>query len=358
METIFSHIVQKRFSRVMEDVATDALAFILHSSEDARIGFTKLLQAIEPALPDLRFRTQQSEGNIRPDMWGYEGTDPRVFVENKFWAGLTENQPVSYLRQLSEYTQPTVLLVVVPAAREQTIWRELKVRLRAADISHTDRATSGGVVATTTQLGPVLALTTWPRLLSRLETEAVEDPRAMADLSQLRSLCDAAHSDAFIPVTAEDVTDQRTPAFILQMNIIVQEAVQLAVTEGVLDVNGLKPQASWDRTGRYIRFANGSACVAWIGVHLKLWKRHGSTPIWMVFVHEDLRQARQCLEPWASMDGVIFSSESDQFSLGLDIAVEEEKDFVVRSITENLRRIATVLSGLPPRPSEAVPIDE
>jgi hypothetical protein len=64
-------------------------------------------------------------------MWGFDGLDPRVFVENKFWTGLTDNQPVSYIEQLSAFTQPTVLLVVVPAAREQTIWRELLSRQEA-----------------------------------------------------------------------------------------------------------------------------------------------------------------------------------------------------------------------------------
>ena len=93
MSTLFSHIIQKRFSQVNEDVATDALAYILESSEAARRGMMKLLWGITAGLPQLRFRTQQAEGTIRPDMWGYGETEPRVFVESKFWAGLTDNQP-------------------------------------------------------------------------------------------------------------------------------------------------------------------------------------------------------------------------------------------------------------------------
>ena len=117
MQTVFSHIVQKRFSQVSEDVATDALAFIIHSSESARNGMMKLLRGLAPDMPELQFRTQQTEGSIRPDMWGYDKGELRVFVENKFWAGLTDNQPVSYLRQLSEYahTQSAVLLCQKPA---------------------------------------------------------------------------------------------------------------------------------------------------------------------------------------------------------------------------------------------------
>ena len=80
MHTVFSHIIQKRFSRVNEDVATDALAFILQTSETARNGILKLLRGVVADMPELRFRTQQTEGSIRPDMWGFDGANPRVFM--------------------------------------------------------------------------------------------------------------------------------------------------------------------------------------------------------------------------------------------------------------------------------------
>ena len=70
----------------------------------------KLLCGLVPDLPALKFKTQQAEGTIRPDMWGYDGGEPRAFVENKFWAGLTDNQPVNYLKQLSTYPRQTILL--------------------------------------------------------------------------------------------------------------------------------------------------------------------------------------------------------------------------------------------------------
>src|SRR6266446_3116350 len=126
MNTVFSHIVQKRLSQENENVATEALTFIVDSSEHARTGLMKLLRGIAPDLPSLRFRTQQTEGSARPDMWGLDGGTPRVFIENKFWAGLTENQPVEYLRLLAQFPSPVALLVVVPEARLQTVWREFK----------------------------------------------------------------------------------------------------------------------------------------------------------------------------------------------------------------------------------------
>jgi len=110
MQTVFSYIIRKQFSSEYENVATEALAYILNSSESARKGMMKVLRNIAPDMPDLQFRTQQTEGslqtedNIRPDMTGYHESETRVFFENKFWAGLTENQPISYLDKLIEYT--------------------------------------------------------------------------------------------------------------------------------------------------------------------------------------------------------------------------------------------------------------
>ena len=350
MHTVFSHIIQKRFSQVNEDVATDALAFILQTSETARNGILKLLRGVVADMPEIRFRTQQTEGSIRPDMWGFDGADPRVFIENKFWAGLTDNQPVSYIRQLAEYTQPTVLLVVVPAAREQTLWRELMRRLEDVEIAVSDQRTTAGIVQSiTTEIGPILALTSWPRLLSVLELETAEDQGARNDLLQLRALCDAADSQAFVPISPAMATDQRTPAFILQLNLVVQASVDLAVTQGILNVNGLRPQASWDRIGRYIRFINEKGIGAWIGIRFDLWRQLGGTPLWLVFTLGEFGRGLEVhalLEPWADRNGIIFTMDNGEVVIGLDLLIGEEKDEVVRCIVNRLRDVADNLSSL------------
>ena len=71
MNTVLRHIVQEHLSKKKENIATELLDFILHSSESARSGLMKLLRGIEPNLPSLRFRTQKTDENARPDMWGY-----------------------------------------------------------------------------------------------------------------------------------------------------------------------------------------------------------------------------------------------------------------------------------------------
>jgi hypothetical protein len=360
MQTVFSHIIQKRFSQVNEDVATDALAYILDSSQATRSGMMKLLRGIIPNLPSVRFKAQQTEGAIRPDLWGYSDAEPRVFVENKFWAGLTDNQPVSYLKQLAAYQQPTVLLVVAPAAREQTLWRELNRQLLIAGISTSARNAAAGVACSVdTQLGPILALTSWTNVLSILEHEAVNDPGARADLVQLRALCDSTDADAFTPVSLDVMSDQRIPAFMLQLSLIVQATVNLAITENVLNTGRLMPQASWERIGRYARVAGTQSeggVGAWFGIHFGLWKTHGTTPLWLVFSDSEFgrgQEVRLLIESWATKNGILTAASDHDFSIALEIPLGEEKDGVIRSLVNDIKAIAAVLEALQKQPDSS-----
>jgi hypothetical protein len=357
MQTVFSHVIQKRFSRVNEDVATDALSFILQGSESSRNGLMRLLRGLVEDLPDLRFRTQQTEGSIRPDMCGFHHAEPRVFIENKFWAGLTDNQPVAYLRQLAPYAQPSVLLVVVPEAREHTLWRELRRRLADQAIATSDLDTAAGIVrAATTELGPILALTSWAKLLAILELEIADDPSARSDLLQLRALCDAADSQAFVPLRAEERSDHRMPALVLQLGALVQAATDLAVSRGVLNITRLMPQASWDRIGRYARFSSDKGVGAWFGLHFGLWRTHGTTPLWLLFSQTEFGRSidvQRLFEPWAVKHRVLTARNQDDFAVALDVAIDEDRDRVVGKLVEQLEGIAEALSGVESRSAGA-----
>lgn len=317
----------------------------------------KLLRGVAPELPSLRFKTQQTEGTIRPDLWGFSDNQPRVFVENKFWAGLTDKQPVSYLKQLATYQQPTVLLVVGPAAREQTLWRELRRRLEVEGIPATERVAAVAIARSAdTQLGPILALTSWENVLSVLEYECISAPTTIGDLIQLRALCDTADSDAFAPVSRVEITDQRTSAFVLQLGAIIQATTDLGVTEKVLLISGLRPQASWERIGRYVRVmgtqSSGSA-GAWFGIHFGLWKTHGTTPLWLVFADDDFgrgQEVRPLIESWVTKKGILTVASDHDFAISLEVPVGEEKDVVVRSLVNDLREIAAAIAALPKQP--------
>src|SRR5687768_13427187 len=262
MHTVLSHIVQKRLSQENVNVGTEALSFIVDSSDRARDGLMRLLRGVAPDLPNLRFSTQQhTEGAGEPDMWGLDGDTPRAFIENKFLAGVTPNRPVKYLQTLAGLNSPAVLLVVVPETRLEAVWRELIRQLDDAKVVHSDRAQSAGVhrvvaidFRSTALTKPRLGIASWRSVLAAIETELAEEPQRRNDLLQLRDLCNAADDDTAAPFSSAELTNQRIPSFLLHLNSVVQRAVAAAEAKNIISMAGLNSSHLWDRHGRYISF--------------------------------------------------------------------------------------------------------
>ena len=145
MTSLFAQIVPM-FGQT-EVAATAALRHILVQSESARNALGSMLLAAGVEVGSLtRFQTEAigAEGE-RVDLVCYdEHGAERVLIEAKFWAGLTDNQPNTYLARLPEGTS-SALLFVVPAQRIETLWPEL---CRRAEEQHklivtSDTPTSG-----------------------------------------------------------------------------------------------------------------------------------------------------------------------------------------------------------------------
>jgi hypothetical protein len=193
-----------------------------------------------------------------------------------------------------------------------------------------------------------LAVTSWTRLLSILEPEVAEDPAARSDLLQLKALCESADSGAFLPISSEEITDQRTPAYILQLGTIIQDSIHKAINQNILSIKGLMPQASWDRTGRYAKFVE-SGVGFWFGINYRLWKEHGESPLWMVFSTGEFsltQEVHSLLESWATNEELFTTFQNGEFAIAIDIVTGEEKDRVIVEVVDQMKKIANVLSKL------------
>ena len=354
MQTVFSHIVQTRYSQERENIATEALLFILDTFPAAHDALMKLLRGITPDLPDLHFGTQQTDNNVRPDLWGNDSHGPRVLIENKFWAGLTKNQPLAYLRILEKRAESSALLVVVPDARQQSVWSAMVKRLAASGISPSDKEPSPGIFRhIATDIGPSLAITSWATVLQTLEEPLADDPQAMDNLNQLRSLCDAADQDSFTPFSDNQLTDQTTPAFFLQLSAIVRKSISEASDGVILNKKKCSAQANWGRVGQYILFAQPADAGCWFGTHFRLWKEHGGTPLWLYFEPTRWSRApevRSALEPWAKSKGVVTVVLKSDFAVGLQVPTGQELESSAAVIVGTLRDIAEALTVLEPKP--------
>ncbi len=127
--SLFAQILPM-FTGQTERAATEALRHILVQSELAREALEQMLRTAGVEVGSLtRFQTEASgdEGE-RVDLVCYDASgDERVLIEAKFWAGLTDNQPNTYLSRMPEDGY-SVLLFVAPAQRIETLWPELRRR--------------------------------------------------------------------------------------------------------------------------------------------------------------------------------------------------------------------------------------
>jgi hypothetical protein len=107
--SLFGHLAT-RFGSHPENLATEALNYILGRSDEARDALVRFARLTVPALEgELRFRTQDflSDDGAIPDLVGVgKGGATPLVIEAKFDAGLTDNQPVTYLRRLPPASVP------------------------------------------------------------------------------------------------------------------------------------------------------------------------------------------------------------------------------------------------------------
>jgi hypothetical protein len=351
MQTVFSHIIQKRYSQSYEDVATDALAYILNTHEPARMGMMEILREITPELPDLRFRTQLTEGSIRPDMWGYAGSDPYIFVENKFWAGLTDNQPLTYLDELAKYPHKTILMFIVPGAREQTMIAEVSRRLFEAEVNYKEVQCQAKEIIwlVKTSIGPSLALTSWPRIIENMKKESGDNTIAQNDLVLLESLCDAADIGKFIPMDSNYINDQMIPAIVMQLGQIIRDSINIGIRKQFLSNEGLTESVRWDRFGKYIWLNEPNSVGILFGLDYELWKEYGISPLWVKFSTTNFGRAYE-VEPLLreSLDKkhLIDTLDDGSLVISINIKTKVDKDQVVEDIVEQLRELAFILKSL------------
>jgi hypothetical protein len=278
-----------RFGTPPENLATEALNYILERSPAARRA---MVDIAFPSMPlddrarlTLTFRTQvtDADGSI-PDLVGFDGDQREVLIiEAKFWAGLTNNQPATYLKRLPTDRNAT-LLVVAPSLRFETIWPEL---IRRAGVSTTpseeDKSRTNGVrtvrVGRPSASEQLMMLVSWSLILGAIDSAvgASDDRAVLEDVRQLYSLCARQDTDAFLPIQSRELSEV-SPKRLWQYIKLVDDLHQMMVARGMTNTDGLKFTPHKLGQGYYIRF---SWCYAYLHTDLMKWSMLRETPIWL-----------------------------------------------------------------------------
>ena len=342
--SLLAHIVKSYASTQWENIATDSLLYLLE-----RPGVEESLMRLVSrwGLDDerLQWSTQVSnEDRSRPDLVGKDSLGrPKLMVEVKFWATLTDNQPVAYLRnQESAFPgQPEkrLLVFVVPKNRVSTLTTELSRRLLedGAGRAHFDHSES--------LLDNRVAIISWADLLReiRVGLTAFEDATGLEDLNQLQGLCDRADSEAMRPLTAEEIDPvhgQRYGDFAA----VARRAAEGLLHSGRADGQGLKASNGAWGVGRFMRSPQGA--TFWFGFYPAYWARHYPSPWWIQFGSGEDARTHQALRNLSGDPRFPFIAPEEGMTIAAvpaPLGVEFEE--IVRQVADSVDELLTAMSG-------------
>lgn len=333
-----------------ENVAVEALGHILSGSEAARRALSDVVGVGGAEVGQIaRVRTQATgEERARPDLAGFDGRgDERVLIEAKFWAGLTANQPVSYLERLPD-EQPSALLFVAPAARVESLWVELRRRVSESasgirlDAFHDAEALRSAAAGGARRL----MLTSWKNLLDRMAAAAAAaaDSHTEVDVRQLRGLAVRQDADAFLPIRQEEL-GLEFPRRMLGLQLLVDNATDRAVGAGWADVKGLQVRPQFWGYGRYLRLAGAQV---WFGIDVVDWASSDATPLWLWFTEASLRReegTRIALDPLRTRNPPEVFEWDDGLAVPVMLPVGVEYDAVLDAVVARLEEIAQLVGA-------------
>ena len=275
-----------RFVTQREDLATEALLFVLDESSVARASLLRLLTSAGCSVPtEARFKSQAvGLGGERPDLVGLDVRGhERVLVEAKFWAGLTDNQPVTYLARLEESgSESGVLVFMAPDTRLEALWPELSTRIvdSGRTIGGREIPISGVLAAPIGDLH--LVLLSWRTVLDHLAEDLAEsgEKGLLESLGQLQVLCEweSGEHKAFLPVQYHEIAST-LPVRLFQFRELIDDTVARLFGEGLVDTEGLSAADGTFSSGRYFRLAGVVYCM--LEVSLRKWSELAMTPMWL-----------------------------------------------------------------------------
>lgn len=269
------------YSRIrgsQEDIASEGLTYVLKQSEAARNAVYNLLRThCGLEFDDLRFKSQSIGDKLeRPDITAFNAQNQEVLImEAKFWAPLTSNQPVNYLKRLGENS---ALVFICPNLRLQNVYDECLRRLNNAAITNTPVDKNYSV-----SLGGnnYLLVITWDEILNavRKNLEKTIEVELMSDIDQIIGLCKKIDSNAFLPLQTIDLSPE-IPRRVMNYQNMIDSIVSKLRSKKLANTKGLNATAT---KGWYTRHFKINDLGVTLRLDWKLWATNADTPFWVKF---------------------------------------------------------------------------
>ena len=329
-ESLLAHLYS-RIKGSQEDVATLSLQYIISSNVKLNEAFNRIIseEAKIDIGTDITYSCQSvGENSERPDMSGIDKDGKEVVLcEMKFYAGLTSNQPNTYIERLIK-ENGKALIFVCPEQRKVSLWSKIKELCREdkKDLSDEDsyRVNVDGIV---------MAILSWAEIIETLRrTAASSAVEALSDIDQLSGFCEMMDSTAFIPFSSEDLRPEvaRREERYYQ---VIDRLFDVFVSNKKVNASGKGLKASPHRTGytRYIKINKYTTALmynraAWMS------KLSVETPFWFYFNDDGWNQS----ERLQSRLRAIPEFERERVDSKIAIALHPMLDAPIDDVAKNL----------------------
>ena len=361
-DRILGHLAQ-RFAVSEENLATEALTWLLGRSAAARAALVGLARTIGVDVPDeLRFVGQVGSPDTgRPDVVGLDASSrERLLIEAKFAAALTDQQPRGYLKRLPPDVDG-MLLVVAPTVRRATLWVELlrAVPELAAIAPSPSAVPTGGVLSVKAGASTTLALVSWRSLVSRVldALRAADESLLARDAEQLLALTETMDSAAFAPLRPGDL-DTRTARQIAQLHLVIDGARRRIAANSLVAEPYSRSSHGRVFYGWYIRSRKTKKTI-WYGFLPRAWDSHGLSPLWAQVRVSTSWSRQRLLQALSGLHEVgqagMFEDGADSFLVPLTIPEFAGEDEVVDSLRFQLESVISRLDSVVPAGEHVAP---
>ena len=319
--SLLSHIAGN-FIREYENVANSSMAYILNTYPAARSALQHTLEI--KGIPAYFETEYDTKGNGRPDIVGKNSQGEIVLIiEGKFWANLTDNQPVNYLKALQEDGK---MVFLCPDRRIDSLSYEIQKRLDEPD----DR----------------LHILSWDEVIDSIERENAKDfnMQLSSDLMQMKDLCQKMDEEGMPPLSESDLSPM-IGRVIYQFNDVIDECNRVIRGWDESYFKGLKTVATKEGYGFYFK-AFGFGCRLVVSPY-DWYTRPSQTPVWLYLWNENFEEDRTILLNLREFDSEnTYEGEGNFILYAIALNTGMDKSQLIGHITEEVREVLVYLKSV------------
>jgi hypothetical protein len=202
-------------------------------------------------------------------------------------------------------------------------------------------------------------VSSWQRVLNAIRVELAGEPAMLADVAQLFGLCEKMDSEAFIPVTSEELTTQ-VYRRVHEFGVIVDEVTaQLASGPNrVLDTKGLRSTAGNGLYGRYA-LLRGVPVLLHVSTHK--WTKLAPNPVWLTVYGREWDGSdpapikRLLLAFETNRPGTVHLDHRGFPTVIVRVRSGTERHELIQDLADQVRRIGDIVAPLGATPSDTIP---